>query len=59
MEQLGDFVLIFEVNPKLDNSKCKRLLSLEQEKLKQGVANILTDFKGSNTFIRMNCSDTI
>ena len=59
MKQMEDFVLIFEVEPKWNNSKCKRWLGWEQEKLKQGVANILTDFKGSKTFIRMNSSDTI
>ena len=45
MKQMEDFVLIFEVYPKWNISKCKRLLGLDQEKLKQGVANILTDSK--------------
>ena len=48
---MEDFVLIFEVDSKWNNSKCKRLLGLEQEKLNQGVANILTDFKGSKTLL--------
>ena len=56
MKQLGD-----SINKSMNNSKYKRLLGLEKEKLKltsPGCEH--TDrLRGTKTFIRMNFSDTI
>ena len=59
MKQMEDFVLIFEVNPKWNNSKCKRLLGLDEDKIETRGCEYTDRLQRIQDFIRINCSDTI